>query len=94
MKLSANNSFPWQFTDTDTQVIPFPSSRNLREVSRAARAIVSGRSPGVYGWIDKQARQHAITGITRDLAEKDLRDLEYAINSAVNFLIAVGGANG
>ena len=32
--------------------IPFPSALNKREVDRAARAIVAGRSPGVKGWIN------------------------------------------
>lgn len=69
----------WKFSDTDDNVVPFPSALNRREVRRAAAAIIAGRSPGIDGWLDKQARWLVNARVPKALAEHDIQELEAAI---------------
>ncbi|TBG03777.1 DUF6074 family protein [Rhizobium leguminosarum] len=66
--------------------VPFPSSRNIAEVDRAARAIASGRSPGVQGWLNKRVVELARLGVERSVARRDVADLKAAIEARVAVL--------
>lgn len=62
---------------------PFPSALNCREVDRAARAIIAGRSPGVQGWLNKRITELATLGVERSAARRDVDDLKAAIESRI-----------
>jgi hypothetical protein len=66
--------------------IPFPSSRNFGEVDRAARAIVSGRSPGVKGWLNKRITELARLGVEKEIAQGDIAALREAIEKRVDLI--------
>lgn len=63
--------------------IPFPAALNHREVDRAARAIIAGRSPGVRGWLNKRITELATLGVERGAARRDVDDLKAAIESRI-----------
>lgn len=63
--------------------IPFPAARNEREVERAARAIISGRSPGVEGWLTKRITELAQLRVDKDDAKRDVEELRAAIEARV-----------
>ncbi|GAA0607959.1 hypothetical protein [Paenochrobactrum glaciei] len=63
--------------------LPFPSARNHREVDRAARAIIAGRSPGVQGWLNKRVTQLAAWRVDREEARRDVDDLKAAIEARI-----------
>lgn len=71
-------------------IVPFPSALNKREVRRAAAAIVAGRSRGVDGWLDKQARWLIAARVPRDLAEQDIQKLDEAIRQEIGLLLEGG----
>lgn len=71
-------------------VVPFPSALNKREVRRAAATIVAGRSRGVEGWLDKQARWLIAARVPRDLAEQDIQKLDEAIRQEIGLLLDGG----
>ncbi|QPA29255.1 hypothetical protein IR196_13690 [Brucella anthropi] len=73
--------------------IPFPASRNIREVERAARAIISGRSPGVSGWLRKRVTELAILGVEKEAAQKEIADLKIAIEARIARIMLTDGAN-
>lgn len=75
--------------------IPFPAALNRREVDRAARAIVAGRSPGVRGWLNKRIAELASLGVERGAARRDIDDLKTAIESQiVRIRLMEGGDEG
>ncbi|WEX77984.1 hypothetical protein PYH37_002828 [Sinorhizobium numidicum] len=63
--------------------VPFPSARNSREIERAARAIIAGRSPGVQGWLNKRVTELAALGVERETARQDVADLKAAIEARI-----------
>lgn len=63
--------------------LPFPSSRNHREVDRAARAIIAGRSPGVEGWIAKRIAELAAMRVDKETARRDIEALREAIECRI-----------
>ncbi|MBA8819461.1 hypothetical protein BRY73_08420 [Ochrobactrum sp. P6BS-III] len=63
--------------------IPFPATRNTREIERAARAIISGRSPGVTGWLRKRVTELALLGVDKEAASREIVDLKNAIEACV-----------
>lgn len=69
-------------------VIAFPSALNRREVERAARAILSGRSPGIDGWIAKRARQLAVAGVCEGAARRDVDAFAAAVARRISDLEA------
>jgi len=73
--------------------IPFPASRNIREVERAARAIVSGRSPGIAGWLRKRITELAVMGVEKETAQREIADLKSAIEARIVRIKLMDGAN-
>ena len=63
--------------------IPFPSARHHREVERAARAIIAGRSPGVEGWVNKRILELAHLRVEREAARRDIEELRQAIEAKI-----------
>lgn len=89
----ARKHINWKFSETEENIVPFPSALNGREVRRAAAAIIAGRSPGIAGWLDKQARWLVNARVPKALAEQDIQQLEAAICHEIEELIR-GGAHG
>lgn len=73
--------------------IPFPASRNIREVERAARAIISGRSPGVTGWLRKRVTELGLLGVEKEAAQREIADLKSAIEARIVRIMLTDGAN-
>ncbi|CUX08667.1 MULTISPECIES: hypothetical protein [Agrobacterium] len=73
--------------------IPFPAARFHREVDRAARAIIAGRSPGVQGWLNRRIGDLARWGVEKEAARQDIENLKEAIEARIVRIQLTEGAD-